>query len=162
MCLQGLVEAMDVSATQVIQEWHHTLSETAQGCAHIDAAEAFSRYAADVIARTAFGSSYQLGHKIFNLSTELSHLIIDNAYYSALPLYKYGHCPQRHFVLASIEVFRPRPRAATQLQVMTSDASASSLMQMFPFGKFSASGTFPPRETNAWHRSSKPWKTTSG
>lgn len=83
--------AIDISATLLVEEWHQKIEQSPGGCeAEIEVSDAMSRVSADALARTAFGSSYKRGHEIFNLSTELGSLTTNNAYYSALPFYKYG------------------------------------------------------------------------
>ncbi|XP_022936868.1 cytochrome P450 CYP72A219-like isoform X3 [Cucurbita moschata] len=72
--LKGMVPAFYHSCYDMVSKWESMVSE--EGSCDLDVMPYLQQMAADVISRTAFGSSYEKGKKIFQLQTELADLVI--------------------------------------------------------------------------------------
>nr|AYM55613.1 cytochrome p450 [Croton stellatopilosus] len=72
--LKGMVPAFSASCSDMINRWKELTSP--KGYCEVDVGPEFHMLAGDVIARTAFGSTYQDGKKIFDLQKELVTLIL--------------------------------------------------------------------------------------
>ncbi|KDP34034.1 hypothetical protein JCGZ_07605 [Jatropha curcas] len=72
--LKGMVPAFSTSCCDLINRWKELVSP--KGYCEVDVAPEFHVLAGDVIARTAFGSSYQEGKKIFELQKEQVTLVL--------------------------------------------------------------------------------------
>lgn len=59
----------------MIDRWKKMIGP--EGSSEIDVAQEFQNLAGDVIARTAFGSSYEEGKRIFELQKEQGVLVIE-------------------------------------------------------------------------------------
>jgi cytochrome P450 len=70
------VPAFSTSCFGLIDQWKKLISP--QGSREIDVAPEFQNLAGDVIARTAFGSSYEDGKRIFELQQEQTKLVIES------------------------------------------------------------------------------------
>ncbi|KAF7830419.1 cytochrome P450 CYP72A219-like [Senna tora] len=77
--LKGMVGAFSSSCCRMIERWVKLVEP--KGSCEVDVAQEFSVMAGDVIARTAFGSSYNEGHKIFELQKQQA-LLMREAYNS--------------------------------------------------------------------------------
>ncbi|GMN63292.1 hypothetical protein TIFTF001_032367 [Ficus carica] len=77
--LKGMMPAFSTSCSEFINVW--TKLATLEGSCEVDVAAEFQNITGDVIARTAFGSSFEEGKKIFELQKEQAILVIE-AYYS--------------------------------------------------------------------------------
>ncbi|KAL5786439.1 hypothetical protein ACOSQ2_008831 [Xanthoceras sorbifolium] len=73
--LKEMVPAFSSSCVDLINKWKQSTSSS--GTCEIDVAPDFENLAGDVIARTAFGSSYQEGKKIFELQNEQAVLVLE-------------------------------------------------------------------------------------
>ena len=69
-----MVPAFYHSCYDMVSKWESMVSE--EGSCDLDVMPYLQQMAADVISRTAFGSSYEKGKKIFKLQTELADLVI--------------------------------------------------------------------------------------
>ncbi|XP_052177323.1 cytochrome P450 72A397-like [Diospyros lotus] len=71
--LKNMVLAMNQSCREMIRKWEALVS-TSGGACELDVWPYFSNLAADVISRTAFGSNYEQGERIFRLQREQAML----------------------------------------------------------------------------------------
>lgn len=74
-----MTPAFSTSCSEFIDRW--TKLATPEGSCEVDVAAEFQNITGDIIARTAFGSSFAEGKKIFELQKEQAILVIE-AYYS--------------------------------------------------------------------------------
>ncbi|KAL2233486.1 cytochrome P450 CYP749A22-like [Sesamum indicum] len=72
-CLKDMVPAMVASVQTMLEKWRHYEGKEIEVCGD------FRILSSEVISRTAFGSSYVEGIKIFNMLGKLSALISENA-----------------------------------------------------------------------------------
>ncbi|KAL4022408.1 hypothetical protein IC575_016140 [Cucumis melo] len=72
--LKDMVPAFYHSCDEMISKWESMVS--VQGSCELDVMPYLQNMTADVISRTAFGSSYEKGKKIFKLQTELAEMVI--------------------------------------------------------------------------------------
>ena len=70
-----MVPAFHQSCSEVVGKWDKIVSEKGSSC-EVDVWPGLVSMTADVISRTAFGSSYKEGQRIFELQAELAQLII--------------------------------------------------------------------------------------
>jgi hypothetical protein len=70
-----MVPAFETSCSGLISRWEKLVG--VQGSCEIDVAPEFQNLAGDVIARTAFGSSYEEGKKIFELQKQQAVLVLE-------------------------------------------------------------------------------------
>uniref|UniRef100_A0A1W7HBV0 Cytochrome P450 n=1 Tax=Scoparia dulcis TaxID=107240 RepID=A0A1W7HBV0_SCODU len=73
-CLKDMFPAMVASVETMLENWRHLEGK------EIDVCEDFKLLTSEVISRTAFGSSYMEGRKIFETLTKLYALISRNAF----------------------------------------------------------------------------------
>ncbi|KAJ1410276.1 Cytochrome P450 [Sesbania bispinosa] len=73
--MQAMVPAFLTSCCNLINRWEKLVEP--QGSCEVDVAPEFNILAGDVIARTAFGSSYEEGKMIFELQTEQVQLVLE-------------------------------------------------------------------------------------
>ncbi|KAF3787837.1 Cytochrome P450 734A1 [Nymphaea thermarum] len=69
----GMVSAMVASTEVMLERW---VKETGEGPKEVDAFQEFHVLAADIISRTAFGSNYEEGKRIFSLQEEQTTLVL--------------------------------------------------------------------------------------
>ncbi|PWA55274.1 cytochrome P450 mono-oxygenase [Artemisia annua] len=75
--LKHMVPAFFVSCSEMLDKWGETLTNESSG--EVDVWTYLSTFSADVISRTAFGSSYEEGRKIFELQREQAVLVMKAA-----------------------------------------------------------------------------------
>nr|GFA25908.1 cytochrome P450 CYP72A219-like [Tanacetum cinerariifolium] len=75
--LKHMVPAFYVSCSEMLNKWGETLNKESSG--EVDVWTYLSTFSADVISRTAFGSSYEEGRKIFELQREQAVLVMKAA-----------------------------------------------------------------------------------
>jgi hypothetical protein len=78
-CEQGMIPAFSACCCDLVQRWKKLAGP--QGSCELDVASEFNILASDVIARAAFGSSYEEGKKIFDLQKDQVILVLE-AFYS--------------------------------------------------------------------------------
>ena len=83
-----MVPAFHQSCGEVVGKWDNIVLDKGSSC-EVDVWPWFMSMTADVISRTAFGSSYKEGHRIFELQAELSELIIQAFRKAFIPGYRY-------------------------------------------------------------------------
>eukprot|EP00253_Pinus_taeda_P033445 PITA_33445 len=87
--LKGQVPYMIESTKRMINEWKRSLEQGA-GAAEIEVSEQFARLAADIIAKTEFGSSYEKGKVVFENLGLLQKLASRAGRYSRFPGSRFG------------------------------------------------------------------------
>ncbi|CAL5403172.1 unnamed protein product [Camellia sinensis] len=85
--LKHMVPAMCLSCCEMISKWEVLVSEK-ESC-EVDVWPYLQNVTGDVISRTAFGSNYEEGKKIFQLQTELGDLIIQFAQSIYIPGWRF-------------------------------------------------------------------------
>ena len=78
-----MVPAFYHSCNEMVSKWESMVSR--EGSCELDVMPYLQNMAADVISRTAFGSSYERGKKIFKLQTELTNLVIQASLETYIP-----------------------------------------------------------------------------
>lgn len=81
-----MVPAFLTSCTDLIKRWDE-LADT-EGSCELDVWPEFQNLTGDVISRTAFGSSYEDGKRIFQLQQEQGGLVIEAARVPYIPGYR--------------------------------------------------------------------------
>ncbi|XP_047975411.1 cytochrome P450 CYP749A22-like [Salvia hispanica] len=71
-CLKDMVPGMTACVESMLEKWR------TQHCNEIEVCSEFKQLSSDVISRTAFGSSYMEGRKIFDMLSKLGLLIFRN------------------------------------------------------------------------------------
>ncbi|XP_031494058.1 cytochrome P450 734A1-like [Nymphaea colorata] len=71
--IKGMVSAMVASSEGMLERWE---KETGEGPKEVDAFQEFHVLAADIISRTAFGSNYEEGKRIFILQEKQTTLVL--------------------------------------------------------------------------------------
>lgn len=68
LCFQGMLPAFELCCHKMIMKWMDTIGE--RNSCEIDVWPSLKTLTSDVISRTAFGSSYEEGKRVFELQTE--------------------------------------------------------------------------------------------
>lgn len=76
-----MLPAFSESCSNLIDRWTKLTGSTPQGTGEVDVAPELQILTTDVISRTAFGSSYDEGKKLFQLQKEQTVLVLE-AYYN--------------------------------------------------------------------------------
>ncbi|GMY29050.1 cytochrome P450 72A397-like [Fagus crenata] len=84
--LKKMVPAFSTSCFGLIDRWKKLIGP--QGC-ELDVAPEFQNLAGDVIARTAFGSSYEEGNMIFELQKEQAKLVLEAYHNIYIPGFRF-------------------------------------------------------------------------
>ncbi|XP_038710572.1 cytochrome P450 CYP72A219-like [Tripterygium wilfordii] len=85
--LKGMVPEFSASCCDLINRWNNIVSD--KGSTELDVAPELQNLAANVIARTAFGSSYEEGKEIFELQKEQARLILEAHFGFYFPGYRF-------------------------------------------------------------------------
>nr|QWK52326.1 cytochrome P450 72A15-2 [Isatis tinctoria] len=86
--IKNMVPAFHQSCSNVVGRWDKLVSDKGSSC-EVDVWPGLVNMTADVISRTAFGSSYKEGQRIFELQAELAQLIIQAFRKAFIPGYSY-------------------------------------------------------------------------
>ncbi|CAE5967295.1 unnamed protein product [Arabidopsis arenosa] len=86
--IKNMVPAFHQSCSEIVGEWDKLVSDKESSC-EVDVWPGLVSMTADVISRTAFGSSYVEGQRIFELQAELAQLIIQAFQKAFIPGYHY-------------------------------------------------------------------------
>ncbi|KAF3528204.1 hypothetical protein DY000_02043049 [Brassica cretica] len=86
--IKNMVPAFHQSCSEVVGKWDNIVLDKGSSC-EVDVWPWLMSMTADVISRTAFGSSYKEGHRIFELQAELSELIVQAFRKAFIPGYSY-------------------------------------------------------------------------
>lgn len=80
---------METSASLMLLEWE-MIVENGGGSAEVEAHGQMIKVTADIISRTAFGSSYEKGKKVIEYQLELGKILSQrlNSAFSSLPGYR--------------------------------------------------------------------------
>ncbi|KAF5181104.1 Cytochrome p450 [Thalictrum thalictroides] len=73
--LKGMVPAISTSCYELVQHWNTLVGN--QGFCEVDIWSEFENLTGDIISRTAFGSSFKEGKRIFQLQKEQATLVIE-------------------------------------------------------------------------------------
>ncbi|XP_049386466.1 cytochrome P450 CYP72A219-like [Solanum stenotomum] len=74
--IKSMVPAVHLSCTEMVSQWEESISTKGTSC-EIDIWPYLQRLTSDVISRTAFGSNYEEGRKIFELQREQAQHFIE-------------------------------------------------------------------------------------
>lgn len=85
--LKRMVPAFLASCAELINKWDELL-DTKESC-ELDVLPEFENLTGDVISRTAFGSSFEEGKRIFELQKEQSELVAEAAQVPYIPGYRF-------------------------------------------------------------------------
>ncbi|ESQ48508.1 hypothetical protein EUTSA_v10020534mg [Eutrema salsugineum] len=86
--IKNMVPAFHQTCSEVIGEWDKLVSDKGSSC-EVDVWPWLMSMTADVISRTAFGSSYKEGQRIFELQAELAQLITLSVQTAFIPGYRF-------------------------------------------------------------------------
>eukprot|EP01018_Ginkgo_biloba_P026176 Gb_35500 [translate_table: standard] len=84
--LKGMIPNVAVSAANMLDQWKMSVDS---GANEMEVSKEFRNLTADVISRTAFGSSYVEGKNIFDMQSEMTILVAETARKAAIPGYRY-------------------------------------------------------------------------
>lgn len=84
--LKTMVPVIVASATSLLDKWTESVDS---GEKEIEVFNEFRNLSGDVIARTAFGSSYMEGKHIFDLQTEQARLVVEGLRNFSIPGYRF-------------------------------------------------------------------------
>ncbi|KAL8155498.1 cytochrome P450 CYP72A219-like [Apium graveolens] len=74
--LKGMLPAIDFSCSEMIKKWQEMILEGRNACV-LDVWPSLQAFTCDVISRTAFGSSYEEGSRVFELQVEQCQLVVE-------------------------------------------------------------------------------------
>ncbi|AEE75555.1 cytochrome P450 [Arabidopsis thaliana] len=86
--IKNMVHVFHESCSELVGEWDKLVSDKGSSC-EVDVWPGLTSMTADVISRTAFGSSYREGHRIFELQAELAQLVMQAFQKFFIPGYIY-------------------------------------------------------------------------
>jgi len=80
-----MMPAFSTCCTELIDRWESKLSDASDGSYEVDVWPEFQNLTGDVISRTAFGSSFMEGRRIFQLQGEQAERLIKAFQYIYIP-----------------------------------------------------------------------------
>ncbi|THU59436.1 hypothetical protein C4D60_Mb07t02130 [Musa balbisiana] len=96
--LKRMLPAFCACCSDLMSRWENLVGSEA--CYELDVWPEFQSFTGDVISRTAFGSSYEEGRRIFQLQAELAELLIQSIQYLYIPGYKFLPTPKNKRIKA--------------------------------------------------------------
>ncbi|PON41241.1 Cytochrome P450, E-class, group I [Trema orientale] len=85
--LKGMVPSFSISCSNLIDRWRSLTGDG--GSCEVDVASELQNFTGDAIARTAFGSNYEEGKKIFELQKEQAALVREAYYGIYIPGFRF-------------------------------------------------------------------------
>ncbi|KAJ8638994.1 hypothetical protein MRB53_015688 [Persea americana] len=86
--LKRMFPAFHTSCCELISKWEESVGSEGESC-ELDVWPEFQNFTGDVISRTAFGSSYKQGMRIFQLQTEQAQLFSHSVKSVLIPGYRF-------------------------------------------------------------------------
>jgi PHYB activation tagged suppressor 1 len=83
-----MVPIMEKSASSMANEWEEKVKDGG-GCVELEVSPYTANVTADIIAHTAFGSSYEKGRKVFEHQLSLLNLTFQRLKFSTIPGYRF-------------------------------------------------------------------------
>ena len=80
-----MMPAFSTCCTELIDRWESKVSDASDGSYEVDIWPEFQNLTGDVISRTAFGSSFMEGRRIFQLQGEQAERVIKAFQYIYIP-----------------------------------------------------------------------------
>lgn len=86
--LQLMLPAFSTCCDELMRKWDGLVDS--DGSCELDVWHEFVSFAGDVISRTAFGSNFREGQRIFELQAKQAKLFVQAAQHLYIPGYRYG------------------------------------------------------------------------
>jgi hypothetical protein len=83
-----MVPIMEKSASSMANEWEEKVKDGG-GCVELEVSHYMANVTADIIAHTAFGSSYEKGRKVFEHQLSLFNLTFQRLIFLTIPGYRF-------------------------------------------------------------------------
>ncbi|KAL5990010.1 hypothetical protein ACLOJK_010906 [Asimina triloba] len=93
--LKGMLPAFSASCSELISRWEKLIGS--EGCREVDVWPDLNNFTGDVISRTAFGSNYREGMRLFELQAEQARLMmkaIRNIYIPGMRCGSFNSCSE--------------------------------------------------------------------
>lgn len=87
--LKLMLPAFELSCGEVLNKWEERIAASEDGCCELDVWPYLQTMTSDAISRTAFGSNYEDGRRIFELQKELVELLLKNIVSFFIPGFSY-------------------------------------------------------------------------
>ncbi len=98
-----MVPIMEKSASSMANEWEEKVKDGG-GCVELEVSHYMANVTADIIAHTAFGSSYEKGRKVFEHQLSLFNFIFPKLNFFIIPGYRFF----QSFLLHCLKFFSHR------------------------------------------------------
>lgn len=82
------MQSFSKSSNDMVKKWEQMLSSSSDGTCEMDVKPWIKNFTEDAISRTAFGSSFEEGRKIFELLSELGDLLMKHSIKYHNPLWR--------------------------------------------------------------------------
>ncbi|CAK9259837.1 unnamed protein product [Sphagnum jensenii] len=90
--LKAMVSIMEKCASSMANEWEEKVKDGG-GCVELEVSHYMANVTADIIAHTAFGSSYEKGRKVFEHQLSLFNIIFQKLKFFIIPGYRFLPTP---------------------------------------------------------------------